>query len=255
MSLKDRKGFKVQNRINNSRDEDDEDDFDGERYLGYAERTKVIAQVKVFLDEHIKPPKYYRKIVDKVISLDEEDLLIYYVQSIGGRMDGLISLIEANRQCPAEIYCVIMGECHSAASMFALSCPNISVSPSASMMIHYVSFGAGGKASDIKANIDHTLDFCSSYFRDIYEGFLTEDEITACIESGKELWLKSDEIVERLEKRKAYFDSLREDTPDEADEEVVSNLSIGANGVSQQDFTSEDKAPKKTKTKKVNSEG
>lgn len=176
-----------------------------DKYLSYSEQSKVLTAINVYLDEDIKSPRYYRAVVDKVTSLNEGDQVYYYVASIGGRMDGLISLIEANRQTNADVICIIIGECHSAASMFALSCPNISVSPSATMMVHYVSFGTGGKASDIKANVNHTLDFTANYFREIYQGFLTEEEINSCIETGKEIWMQSDEIMDRLEKRQEYF--------------------------------------------------
>lgn len=188
-----------------------EDDIEiKDKYLSYSEQSKVLTAINVYLDEDIKSPRYYRAVVDKVTSLNEGDQVYYYVASIGGRMDGLISLIEANRQTPADVICIIIGECHSAASMFALSCPNISVSPSATMMVHYVSFGTGGKASDIKANVNHTLDFTANYFREIYRGFLTEEEINSCIETGKEIWMQSDEIMDRLEKRQEYF--LNKDT-------------------------------------------
>lgn len=192
-----------------SKDDDDDENL-LDKHLGYSERTKSITQIKVYLDEYIESPKYYRGVFDKVTSLDKEDQVIYYVSSRGGRMDGLITLIEANRQTEADILCVIIGECHSAASMFALSCPNISVSPSATMMVHYVSFGTGGKASDIRANVNHTLEFTEDYFREIYQGFLTEEEINTCIDSGKELWFKSDEIIQRLENRQKYFMELDE---------------------------------------------
>lgn len=184
---------------------DDHDIEFEDKYLSYSEQSKVLTAINVYLDEDIKSPRYYRAVVDKVTSLNEGDQVYYYVASIGGRMDGLISLIEANRQTDADVICIIIGECHSAASMFALSCPNISVSPSATMMVHYVSFGTGGKASDIKANVNHTLDFTANYFREIYQGFLTEEEINSCIETGKEIWMQSDEIMDRLEKRQEYF--------------------------------------------------
>ena len=198
-----------------SKDDEDEDENLIEKYLGYSERNRVSSQVKIYLDEYIEGPKYYRGVFDKVISLNEEDQVIYFVSSKGGRMDGLITLIEANRQCNAEILCVIIGECHSAASMFALTCSNISVSPSATMMVHYVSFGTGGKASDIRANVNHTLEFTEEYFREVYEGFLTEDEIDICINTGKELWFKSDEIIDRLESRQKYLEELDKEEDDE----------------------------------------
>lgn len=201
---------------------DDDEEFVVDKHLGYSERNQVMTQIKVYLDEDIKSPKYYRGVIDKVTSLNEGDQVIYYVSSPGGRMDGMISLIEANAQSDADILCVIIGDCHSAASMFALTCPNISISPSATMMVHFVSFGAGGIASHVKANVDHTLDFCSNYFKDIYQGFLTESEMDLCINAGKEIWMQSDEIMQRLEKRKAYFEALNaEEEPEGANLESM----------------------------------
>lgn len=197
-----------------NKSDEDEEDVPLENHLGYSERSRVSTQVKVYLDEFIESPKYYRGVFDKVISLGEEDQVVYFVSSKGGRMDGLITLIEANRQCNAEVLCVIIGECHSAASMFALTCENISVSPSATMMVHYVSFGTGGKGSDVRANVNHTLQFTEDYFRDIYEGFLTNEEIDICINTGKELWMQSNEIISRLELRQKYLLELeKEESP------------------------------------------
>ena len=188
----------------------DDEDLQMDKHLGYSERTQSSTQVKIYIDEPIRDPKYYRGVFDKVTSLSEGDQVVYIVSSPGGNMDGMISLIEANRQTDADILCIISGICHSAASMFALTCPNISVSPSSTMMVHFVSFGTGGIASHVKANVDHTLDFCTNYFKEIYEGFLTEEEMDLCINSGKEIWLQSDEIVSRLEARQEYFRKLDE---------------------------------------------
>jgi len=182
-----------------------------DNHLGYSESTitKVQTLVNVYIDERFYDAKYYRAVVDKVRSLQEGDQLQYFISSPGGDMDGMITLIEANRNCEADILANIVGECHSAASMFALSCPNITVSPSATMMVHHVTYGAIGKSSDVQAQLRHTADFCDKYFIQIYEGFLTEEEIKLCIEHGREIWMLSDEIVERLNKRNAYFENLR----------------------------------------------
>ena len=80
-----------------------------DKYLSYSEQSKVLTAINVYLDEDIKSPRYYRAVVDKVTSLNEGDQVYYYVASIGGRMDGLISLIEANRQTPADVICIIIG--------------------------------------------------------------------------------------------------------------------------------------------------
>ena len=46
------------------------------------------------------------------------------------------------------------------------------------------------------------------YFRDTYEGFLTEEEMDLCINLDKQMWMKADEIIERLERRQKYFQEL-----------------------------------------------
>lgn len=192
---------------------DTEDDLEVDSHLGYSERTSVSTLVSIYLDEPIKEPKYYRAVVDKVMSLQEGDQLVYSISSPGGDMQGMISLIEANNNSGADILANIVGECHSTASMFALSCPNITVSPSATMMVHHVTFGAGGKSSDVQSQVKHTAEFCDNYFKDIYEGFLTESEINLCIEHGKEIWLMSEEIIQRLHNRNEYFKNKSDGEP------------------------------------------
>lgn len=187
-----------------SDDEDDDDIKQSEMYLSFAKRTHVAHQISIHIDEPIKSAKYYRSVVQELGDLSENDEVIFRIASPGGDLDGLVALIEAIRNCDADILAVITGKAHSAASMLALSCPNVAITPSANMLVHFVSFGSGGKAWDVVSHVHHTVDYSTAIFKEIYQGFLTDEEMQNIIE-GKELWLQAPEIEERLIKRQEFY--------------------------------------------------
>ncbi len=187
-----------------SDDEDDDDIKQSEMYLSFAKRTHVTHQISVHIDEPIRSAKYYRSVVQELGDLTENDEVIFRISSPGGDLNGLVALIEAIRNCDADILAVITGQAHSAASMLALSCPNVAITPSANMLVHFVSFGSGGKAWDVVSHVHHTVDYSTAIFKEIYQGFLTEEEMQNIIE-GKELWLQAPEIEERLIKRQEFY--------------------------------------------------
>ena len=96
----------------------------------------------------------------------------------------------------------ITGDCYSAASILALSCDQCVVGRHANLLAHEVSYGVGGKGSDNLSHVQHIKKISDKLIWDTYEGFLTDDEIESVL-NGKELFLDSDEIVERLNNRQA----------------------------------------------------
>lgn len=183
--------------------DDDEDAIPSnirENYLGYSKRQMPVTSFSFSIDEPIIGPKYYRQVVEELQNLGENDEVQIRINSPGGQLDGLVTLVEAIRMTDADVLAIITGRCHSAASMLALSCPNVAVTPNANMMIHYVSFGSVGKAADIVGHVQHTTKYAEMIFRRCYKNFLTEAEMQEVI-AGKEIWLLADEIEERLAKR------------------------------------------------------
>lgn len=205
--------------IKSARDEDDDDDQPqrGEQYLSYAERQVNLSQITVPIDEPIRGAKYYRQVCYRISQLSEHDSLKFIINSPGGDLDGLVSILHAMKASDVETHAEITGICHSAASMLALSCDNISVSPYATMMVHYVSFGAIGQGAHVRDRVKHTLDFTEALFKDTYSGFLTDSEISEVIE-GKELWMGADEIAERLERLVEYRNKEEQDETDDPSE-------------------------------------
>lgn len=182
---------------------EDEDDYEFDSnggFLTFTKRNLKITNLSFAIDEPIREPKYYRQVVEEFMNLGEMDTAQIRINSVGGRLDGLISLMEAIRQTPADVLAVIVGDCHSAASMLALNCPKVMVTPYATMMVHNASYGAVGKDADVVAQVTHNTQFSRTLMTNTYKYFLSDKELEEVI-NGKEIWLTAPEIQERLEHR------------------------------------------------------
>lgn len=188
----------------------------------YTEQISNIAMT-VHIDEEIREPSYYRQVVQGIENLSEGDQLTFNIASPGGRLDGLEVVLSAIKNTDAIVIANIAGSCHSAASILALNCDMIYVSPHASMLVHFVSFGSVGASNHVLKQAEHTKKVSEKLFRDTYQYFLTEEEIERCIEDDFQLWLDADQITERLEVRqecqKEYQEALQRQLQEELDNE------------------------------------
>ena len=188
----------------------------------YTEQISNTAMT-VHIDEEIKEPSYYRQVVQGIKNLSDGDQLTFNIASPGGRLDGLEVVLSAIKNTDAIVIANIAGSCHSAASILALNCDMIYVSPHASMLVHFVSFGSVGASNHVLKQAEHTKKVSEKLFRETYQYFLTEEEIERCIEDDFQLWLDADQITERLEVRqecqKEYQEALQRQLQEELDNE------------------------------------
>jgi len=198
------KSNKVLNR-SVSRDEDDEDEMFPNK-LGYSYRQEVRSHVTVHLNQPFMQPEYYDNVVDALRRASPEDVFEFILNTPGGRYDGLISLLDAIECSDALVIANIIGDCSSAGSIFALKCDQVRLGKYAEMLCHVSRYGFNGKSPDNVSHVMHTAKVTENLMREAYEGFLSESEIQEVI-SGKELYLDSDQIMERLEKREEYFEA------------------------------------------------
>lgn len=188
-------------------DEDDGEFTGGKNTLGYFVKQKVATQYTVTIDEPFVSPSYYRGVVSMLMSANEEDSVIFLINSPGGQLNGLLALVEGVKMTDATTMAVLIGECASAASMFALHCDTVFVSDNATMLCHNISYGTGGKGSDILSHVQHVSKTSEKLLRKTYEHFLTEKEIDEMI-NGREIYLDADEIKERLDKKSKILENL-----------------------------------------------
>jgi len=195
--------------------DEDEDYIEHQRSLGFFVKTKVSQQFTVNLDEAVVEAKYYRGVVSMLMEASEDDSVVFLINSPGGRYNGLVALLEALKMTDATTCAVIIGECHSAASIFALHCDQVFVSDSAEMLCHQVSYAAGGKGSDVLSHVQHVAKISEKLMRSTYKNFLTEQEINEML-SGREIYLDSDEIKRRLD-----IKATAEEQEDQAQAEAI----------------------------------
>lgn len=201
---------------------DDEEDELFPQKLGYSYTQEVRTQVTVHLNQPFLGPDYYDNIVDALDRASPGDVFIFKVASPGGSYAGLISLVDAIENTEALVIADVIGECHSAASLFTMKCHQVRVSPYAEMLCHSSQYGFKGKSPDNVSHVLHTAKVTERFMRDCYEGFLSEEEIEQVL-NGKELYLDAEEIMERLEAREEYFENSNKFPDDPLPEQLDFN--------------------------------
>lgn len=189
---------------------EDSDEFEGNKEnLGFFVQTQVARQYTVTIDEPFIQPSYYRGIISMLMNATEADSVIFLLNSPGGMYSGLVALIEAVKMTDATTMAVLIGECASAASIFALHCDTVFVSDNATMLCHNISYGTGGKGSDILSHVQHVSKTSEKLLRGTYEHFLSPKEIDELL-NGREIYLDSEEIKERLEQKQKLLEEAEE---------------------------------------------
>lgn len=189
---------------NNDEDEDDFSVKDNSQLQFYTKVNRVY-QHDVFIDQPFVDSSYYRTVIAMLNDAGPDDLVIFHLNSPGGLLSGLQSLVEAVKGTEAHTVAYIVGQCASAASIFSMYCDSVVVSDLASVMIHNVSYATGGKNSDILAHTQHVAKTSERLIRETYQGYLTEKEIEEVL-NGREIYFDADEARERFAKRVEYFE-------------------------------------------------
>lgn len=211
--------FKNTKEIKLHLDDEDEESFLPNQ-LSFFKQQQTASKLIIPIDQDIREPSYYRGVVQAILDTSEGDVIEFHINSPGGNLSGLQSLLSAIWGTEAETIARISGDCSSAASMLALHCSSVYVSPIATMLVHQVSYSTGhSKNADIKNLVDHISSYSEKLFRETYDLFLSEEEIAKCLD-GYQLYLDSEEIMKRLEYK---FEVLKEQAMlemEEAEEEI-----------------------------------
>lgn len=170
----------------------------GENYITSVENT--YRHYDVFLDDDIEDPSNYRELLAVLFNADEEDTINLVLNSNGGHLDTALAIVEGLKITNAKVTAVIIGACHSAASIISMYCHQVVVLDSAYSMVHTASFGSAGNTNNVKAHTEFTVRQVEKLLNDTYEGFLTKEEL-ARVKAGVELWFDAEEIRKRMESR------------------------------------------------------
>lgn len=133
----------------------------------------------------------------------EYDIIKIYINSGGGSVFTAMRLLNALKSCEATLITVGDSWVASAATFILLQGDIIEVNDHCNMLIHDISTELSGKFSDISNTHSNNERMKDKLFRDVYEGFLSEEEISL-LKKGVDFRFDRDEIVQRIERMKRF---------------------------------------------------
>ncbi len=162
----------------------------------------VSMQYDILFDRTISEPSEFHEELYMMRQATEGDLVNLHINSGGGALVTFSSVAHAMKTSDAHFHAILEGDASSAASMLFLVADTQEVADYAEMMIHQTQVGYGSHIQGFKGAADMISIKNEKIVRDVYENFLTEEEIQTILH-GAEIWLDAEGIRERLEKREA----------------------------------------------------
>ena len=166
--------------------------------------------MSIYLTESIEAPSVYNELCHKLRDLGPRDEAHLYINNGGGVIDSIVMVVDAMRHSEAEMHVHISGSVASAATFPVMYADVLHVAPFTHFMIHNYSGGFGGKGKEAKDQMDFVNEEIGKTFKEIYKGFLTDEEIEKVIDD-KDKWMGTEEVLARWEQRKAYLDESKKD--------------------------------------------
>lgn len=167
--------------------------------------------IPIYIYGEIGQPSNYIEELEIIRNSRPTDNILIYFNTPGGDMDTAVSFISAMSCTEANIVGIIDGTCASAGSLIFLACHEFEVSRGGSMLIHAYSSWLSGKRNELIAQVNFSNTHYGKLFKDIYLGFLTEEEINK-VNNAHDIWLNAEEIGERCTKLIEYRGSIIEES-------------------------------------------
>lgn len=162
---------------------------------------RPIAKVhKFYISGEIKPPSEYISWFETIRNAGETDVVVLHINSYGGDLFTAIQFMRAMTETKANIVASVEGACMSAATIIFLSARHWEISKHSMFMFHNYSSGSFGKGGEMYDNIVHEREWSKKLWKDVYSGFLTDEEITSILQN-KDIWMSGEEVSKRLENK------------------------------------------------------
>lgn len=197
-----------------------------------------------YLMGSIGDPEEYIDVCHALRSCGPEDEFFLRINSGGGQVRTGNQIINAIKECQGTVIGFIEADCGSMATFIFLACHTWGVSKYAEWFSHTISAGNWGKENETFEASQFLRKQTHKRIREEYTGFLTEEEIESVLK-GSDIYLDSDEIMDRLETYVEYQDSIACDCGNcNGDEQEGFNLEEMIGNIVEEKLKSLDVAPK-----------
>lgn len=159
--------------------------------------------IKAYVTGAIEEPCLYNELCYLLNTADENTEVHLHINTPGGIIDSAFMLAHAISTSAAKVIAHLSGTVASAGTLITMVCDEVVAAPHLSFMIHNYSGGMAGKGHEMKARQKFTDEHLNQAFKAFYSGFLSEEEMDRVIE-GTDLWMGTEEVVERWVNRIAY---------------------------------------------------
>lgn len=157
-------------------------------------------QIDIHLTGAIEEPFLYNEMCHHLKNASSDYTVNLYINTPGGIIDSAFMIAEAIKRSKAKVVGHLSGTVASAGTIITMVCDEVDITPHLSFMIHNYSGGMAGKGHEMKARQKFTDEHLNEAFKDFYHGFLSDEEMDKVIE-GTDMWMGSDEVVERWNTR------------------------------------------------------
>lgn len=149
-----------------------------------------------FITSDIESPAEYSELCYLLNVVGAKEKVILNINTGGGQIDSAFQIIAAIKHTKAEVTARIAGTVASAGTIIALKCDRLEVEDYTHFMVHNYSTGTQGKGHEVIDYINFNDRDLKNTFREIYSGFLTDEEI-ADVLRGKDMWLTAEDVRKR----------------------------------------------------------
>ena len=164
---------------------------------------KAVAHLhEYYLSGVIEDASKYTEWFNQIRHAGQMDMVKIYINSEGGSLWTAIQFMRVLKETKATVVASVEGACMSAATIVFLMCDTFEISPHSIFMFHNYSGGTIGKGGEMIDQIKHERKWSEKLLSEIYQDFLSPEEIKAML-NNKDLWMTSEEVVARLNKKAA----------------------------------------------------
>ena len=171
----------------------------------YTSRAAVNIH-EFYLCGNIESADEYIEWFDIIRHSGPTDVIRLFINSYGGDLFTAIQFMRVLAETEATVIVSVEGACMSAATMIFLCADQFEVSEHTMFMFHNYSGGVMGKGGEMLDQLQHERVWSEKLLRSVYEDFLTEEEIQSML-NNKDLWMDGEEIIKRLEVKKAKVEA------------------------------------------------
>ena len=163
----------------------------------HFESAITSSQIHFYLSKEIVEPYEYVDMIHRISTASPYDVVFIHLNTVGGRLDTGIQLINAMKNSQAKIITCLECNAYSLGTLIFLSGDEMLVNDHCMLMFHDYNGGTGGKGNEQVSQLAATHKWFTNLLKKVYIPFLTEAEVERILK-GEDLWMASPEVKTRL---------------------------------------------------------